>query len=366
MEGKTLAQDLGNIQPILALLSSKSDGHLDSRFADDAVPTSEPQIFPTQEPDEDEEQEDVDVEQDIVKLRDLIRFLKRERQKRKSDTKPTKDDDMKRLWQGADTLVHIGEYTIPAHHVVLASRSRPLLDVFHGTHIVAPDSKPKLSIKLLPSRPGPGLGVNKITALEVKGANPLSVLILLHYLYSDEVLAIWDRRVNVALAGDWLGIKIDAGLVKSDLQTLARVLDLQPLQVVLQAPVKRAPMASLPQHFAQLFDLAQQLEDSASDVQVPETLRPDIVLVLKDRSVWTHSTVLRCRSAFFAGMLGSPEWTERRWSPEGVLRVDFGHLRWHIMQYVMRFVVCGEDKEMFEVLCEWGDFSVSLYFGSLI
>jgi hypothetical protein len=194
--------------------------------------------------------------------------------------------------------------------------------------------------------------------------NPLSVLVLLHYLYSDEVLAIWDRRVNVGLAGERLGIKVDAGLIKSDLQTLARVLDLQSLQVVLQAPVKRVPSSSLSQHFGQLFDVAQQ-QDSTSDGQVPEALRPDVVLEFKDKDVWTHSTILRCRSAFFAGMFGSDEWTMRRWSVEGVLRVELKHLRWHVMQYVMRFMVCGEDKEMFEVLCECCGFVRLVCFGML-
>ncbi|KAJ2921453.1 hypothetical protein H1R20_g15641, partial [Candolleomyces eurysporus] len=354
VEGNSLAQDLGNVQPFLAILNSKSDGSFDSKSVDDAAAASTLPASSNLEPDDDEEQEDADIEQDIAKLRDLIRFLKREHDKLNSGTKSAKEDDVKHLPQGADTLIRIGGFTIPVHRVILASRSPRLLDLFHGTPIVNSDSKPKLSIRPMASRPGPGLGVNKITVLSVKGVNPLSVLVLVHYLYSDEVLAIWDRRINVALATYRLGIKVDAGLVKSDLQTLAGVLDLQPLQVVLQAPVKRVPSSSLPQHFGQLFEVAQneeqQQDSSSSDARAPEALRPDVVLEFKDRNVWTHSTILRCRSAFFAGMFGSEEWTERRWSAEGVLRVEFRHLRWHVMQYVMRFMVCGEDREIFEVL----------------
>ncbi|KAJ2916728.1 hypothetical protein MD484_g3726, partial [Candolleomyces efflorescens] len=365
VEGNSLAQDVGNVQPIHAILNAKADGSFERKPVDDVVVGSAPQVPANVEPDEDEEQEDADVEQDIAKLRDLIRFLKREHEKVKGAGKPVRDGGVDHLPHGADTVIGIGEFTIPVHRVVLASRSPPLLDLFdNGTPIVSSDCKPKLSIQLQPSKPGPGLGVNKITVLSVKGVNPLSVLVLLHYLYSDEVLAIWDRRINVGLAGERLGIKVDAGLVKSDLQTLARVLDLVPLQGVLQAPVKRIPAPSLAQHFGQLFDLAQP--SSSSDGHIMQALRPDVVLEFKDRDVWTHSAILRCRSAFFEGMFGSEEWTVRRWSADGVLRVELKHLGWHVMQYVMRFMVCGEDKEMFEVLGEYCAFSSVLWWIGLL
>lgn len=181
--------------------------------------------------------------------------------------------------------------------------------------------------------------------MRVDGISPLSLLILLHYLYSDEVLAIWDRRINLALAGDRRGLSINANAIKSDLQTLARALDLHALETVLQAPVKRIPASTIPRDLAELSTFVQ-----GDRSEVPESMRPDVLLEFADESVWTHSVVLRCRSAFFAGLFGSQEWTVRRWTPDGALTVDCRHLKWHVMQYVLRFMMCGEDKSMFDVL----------------
>jgi hypothetical protein len=290
--------------------------------------------------DEEEGREDADLRQDVAKLRSLVNTWKLEKKKPSvyAQCPP----------YGADTVISIGKLFFPAHRSILAARSTPLLEVLSGGLII----DGSLTIKLLPSKPGHGLGASKITSVKVDGMNPLSILILLHYLYSDEVLAIWDRRINIALAADRQGLAIDASLIRSDLQTLSRALNLPTLENVLQAPVRRIPAPTVPRDFAALFTLVQ-----ADRPSIPAALRPNVLLEFADQPIWTHSVILRSRSAFFAGMFGSKEWTERRWSPEGVLKVDCTHLKWHIMEYVVKFAVCGEDKGMFEVLafCQTAD-----------
>ena len=192
-----------------------------------------------------------------------------------------------------------------------------------------------------------------MSCLEFNGINTLSLLILLHYLYSDEVLTIWDRRIITSLGSHRLGMKFDANMVKTDLQRLSEVLDLPALQTALQAPVKRPTVSTLPQHLTSVFERVQpQTGSETKQANVPEALRPDVVLEFTDKEVWTHSTILRCRSSFFEGLFASDVWTMKRWGDDGVLRLNFRHLNWHVMQYVMRFLVCGADREMFEVLRE--------------
>ncbi|KAF6760676.1 hypothetical protein DFP72DRAFT_1091851 [Ephemerocybe angulata] len=325
IKGNTLAQDLATVEPF-----AKADGSQE----EEAVAPA----FTPEEGEEEEEREDMDLAQDIIRLRALLAVWRQERER-------TTSSGAFQLPARADTIVQIGKLSFPAHRTILACRSHPLSKLFGDGSPTTAAEAPSFSIHLLPAKPGPGLGITKISTVKVAGITPLTLLVLLHYLYSDEVLAIWDRRINVGLARDCEGLKVDVGRVKSELQMLARALVLPALQVVLEAPVKRVPAPTLPRDLGALFDLVQ-----VEELGVSEALKPDVVLEFMDRDVWTHSTILRCRSAFFSGLFGSREWTERRWTPEGVLRLDFKHLRWHVMQYVLRFMVCGEDREMFDVL----------------
>ena len=326
--GNTLAQDLSTMEPFIRVGNG-------SKERSTAAPTLD-----VDDAEEEDDREDGDLRLDVAKLRTLINTWKLEKKRPSVYTQ--------RLPNGADTLITLGKLSFPAHRAVLSARSNSLLEVIGGGLI----TDGNLTAKLLPSKPGHGLGVSKITCLKMDGINPLSLLILLHYLYSDEVLAIWDRRINIALAADRQGLPIDASLIKSDLQTLSRALDLPALENVLRAPVRRIPTPTAPRDFAALFNLAQ-----ADRPSVTQALRPDVLLEFADRHVWTHSVILRSRSDFFAGMFGSKEWTERRWTAEGVLKVDCRHLKWHVMEYVVMFVVCGEDKGMFDVLdfCQTAD-----------
>lgn len=325
LEGNTLAQDLASMEPFQAekQFSGKPANPIRTRA----------------EGDDEEESEDPTLEQDALKLRSLFVAWKRERERVKAH-RPVD------IPSGADTVIQIGSLSFPAHRFVLAARSPPLLQLLAGTSL-NDSTNPSFSMKLLPLQACSALGVSTLTTVKVAGITPLTLLILLHYLYSDEVLAIWDRRLNVALANDRTGLNVDVSMIKTELQMLARVLDLPAMVAVLPAPVKRLPAPTFPRHMDALFT---RIQDSRTSV--PEALRPDILLQFSDKDVWAHSIISRCRSPFFAALFGSEEWTARRWNSEGVLKVDFKHLKWHVMQFVLRFMLCGEDQEMFEVLRE--------------
>ena len=96
----------------------------------------------------------------------------------------------------------------------------------------------------------------------------------------------------------------------------------------------------------------QCLFDAVQSTLMPRTspLAPDVVLQLTDREVFCHSVILRATSPFFASFFDLEDWTAKRWGTDGVVRVDMRQLRWDVVQFVLRFMCCDADKEMFYVL----------------
>ncbi|TFK21852.1 hypothetical protein FA15DRAFT_644999 [Coprinopsis marcescibilis] len=302
----------------------------------------------------DEESEDTIIEKDITSLHLLIQLIKREQQKAKMSTKTPIKYDGAALPFASDVLISLGSVTFPAHHVILAARSTFLGAILAGRQLPeGHDSKAKpkipIVIKLKPSKPGPGNGVTKLAMLSVSGVRPLTFLILLHYLYSDQVLSIWDPRVHAALRRQVSSFNIDTAQIKAELSALAVLLDLPHLDRVLEAPVKRIPRSSLPSDLANLFERTQKLTGLAEG-RSSYTPPGDVLLELKDRNIWTHSIILRARSEFFASFFAEDVWTKERWGVDGVLKIDLKHMEWRVMDYVLRFMLCGKDEDLFEVL----------------
>ncbi|KAI5984725.1 hypothetical protein EDD15DRAFT_2374957 [Pisolithus albus] len=86
----------------------------------------------------------------------------------------------------ADIVVCVKNFAFPAHRLVPAARCRSLWAVLSGSEPL--NDKHGMTISFLPFSTSPILGY-----LHMTGVKPLSTLILLHYLYSDDLLALWDR-----------------------------------------------------------------------------------------------------------------------------------------------------------------------------
>jgi hypothetical protein len=339
--GNTLAQDLKQVQPYLDFYHDAVDGETEAVV--DGTPrlralrdTVYPQQF-------DDEPEDEGIARDIEDVLELCDVLACEHRTRKRHGGRIAYEGV-RLPHGADTMLHLpsGE-AFPVHRALLAARSRVLAAVLSGAGPVA-DAASGIRVALLPSKAGGTPGVPKIFRLAISSAQPLAVLILLRYVYSDELLAVWDRRIGTAVAAQAAGVGADLAQVRAELQALARLLDLAALAEALQAPVKRAPPPTMAAHMRGLFETAQGTPSRASPVA------PDVVLEFADREVCVHAVLLRARSPLFASFFGLEEWTRKRWNAEGVIRVDMKHLQAHAMEFVVRFMCCGADEEMFEYL----------------
>jgi len=182
--------------------------------------------------------------------------------------------------------------------------------------------------------------------LAITGVHLFTVLVLLHYLYTDVLLAINDPQLArlTYTADAFAHGRLQPAQAVRELVTLSRVLHLKALADPLLSVVRRTPSPSLTAHFRAIFDAPM------TSVSSPDA---DVVLRLADREVQSHSFVLRARSLFFECFFADEEWTRDRWESDGTLRVDLCHLEWRAMQYVLRFMCCGEEAEMFERLGMW-------------
>ncbi|OSD05302.1 hypothetical protein PYCCODRAFT_1457329 [Trametes coccinea BRFM310] len=330
--GRRLEQDLATIQPYFHLASNApEDGP--------AVTSSSafPDAIPLPDEDSGEEEEDTAVQSDIRQLKVLCQVILRLKESRKVGEVASTDD----MPVDADIVLRVEStgIDIPAHRSILAARSAVLCRVLADGK-TARDSRVNLAVQ-----GHAGKGSPRQSRLTITGCHPLSVLILLVYLYSDEPLAIWDHRVGHAVQRQLEQVKAKPSQIRSELQAFASLLDLPALADVLEAPVKRMPKATLPTDLQRLFSVNQ-----AEGLRSPRPLAADVVIRLAEREVYCHSAILRARSPFFAAFFDDKDWTRKRWTADGTVVVDLSHLKWRAMEPVMKYLCCGGDKEIFEVV----------------
>lgn len=261
---------------------------------------------------------------------------------------------------GADLFVHVlggAEPRIPAHRAILGARSAVVRDILHGKRTgearVAGGASIRIALVKEKDRPAAqgGRHSNPWDAparLTVSGVYPVAVVILLRYLYSDELLAIWDWRVGSAdsLKALFERLKVRPGQIKAELQALADALALPDMAQALEGAFKRDVRQTLARDLGRV---EAEVCEGAVAPDAKDPLRPDVVLLLADRDVPAHSVVLRARSPFFRAFFDEAVWTENRWTAEGTLRIDLRHMRWREVQYVVRYLY-GADMELFDAL----------------
>lgn len=274
--------------------------------------------------DADDDLEDSSILDDIGKVAKLMAVL-RDRLSRGAGSSP----DMHNK-HGADLVVRVdSNFEIPAHRVVLVARCVPLREVL-GACAGLSDNAPKVSLVFDPQESAAP------SELRFTGITPISLLILPHYLYTDEVLAVWDRRIGSFFEAQLSSLGSLIAQVKVDLGALADLLHLPHLTSALQYVRKRVVKPSAGSDFQWLFDQAQaqQLLDlpplPRRDVR-QDPLAPDVALYLADEVVYAHSTVLRARSGFFSAFFDDPEWTSQREDDAGVIDVQMRHFEWRVM-----------------------------------
>ncbi|KAI5481874.1 BTB domain and ankyrin repeat containing protein [Pseudohyphozyma bogoriensis] len=205
---------------------------------------------------------------------------------------------------GSTTFVVAGRLRLPVHGLLLAVRSSVLAkDVAAGKAIVFPCSE-------------------------------MTALLLLHYLYSDDLIPIWDSRVGSRLREACPSLDLDIGAVKEELKELANRFELPALTQSLHYHAKTPPKPTL-------VPAVRGLLTS------PSFPAADIVLVLADREVKCHSVVLRARCSVFETFYADVDWTLLR-GEEGTLRYDLSHIDASVMSLVLSHLYGDAGLEMFD------------------
>ncbi|KAG6857373.1 hypothetical protein H0H87_004733 [Tephrocybe sp. NHM501043] len=333
--GHTFAQDLTEIQPYLRArtVPGRSRRGSDALFQAPLNDDSSSRVSYTQH---DDDADDSNVKSDLRKLRHILDILELQHKSNGwayHESHPA---------HGADVLIYTScGFMVPAHRVILGARSRVLLAFLNGS--APPSQGSRISLERLKNKTYSGH--NKEFHFQLSGCQPISLFILLTFLYTDEVLAPWDHRVSRSLGQPSKELKIDLAKVKAELRDLATLLDLPTLAATLGSPIKSAPSPSLETAMQRLFDSSQTTLDGP-----PSVLKSDVILLLADREVYCHSIILRSRSVFFANFFDEKEWTSKRRDAHGVLRVDMAHLHWRVMQFVLKFLCFGAGENMFDSL----------------
>lgn len=313
--GNSLAQDLAQIQPYLRFPDEASEKDVDVRSPAYGLGSPDP-----------DEGDDFPILKDIRDIKRLCRLLALDRRiQKQSDGRGLFADA--HVVHGADLMVQVHKFEIPVHAVILAARASQLAPVIDGKTSVQ-DKASNISIKVSVTKAG--------KKLNIAGCQPMSVLVLVSYLYSDELYALWDGRVAHSLKREFASLNLAPQQIKQELQALARILELSSLSQALEAPSKRAPVPTIERDMQRLYETANVTPASA--------VKADVVLILADKEVYCHSALLRARSPFFASFFDEDDWTRNRWRKDGTIVILMKHLTWRVMQYVMRFMCCGSDS----------------------
>jgi hypothetical protein len=347
MSGKTASQHFAAIQPYLRFPSGAEQINVDAPRSS----TDSPELPPLRllHPlGGDDEGEDSTMQNDIRNLERLCMLLALNKESLKGPQGHHLFDCIP-LTHGADLVVQSPSGSeFPVHRVWLAARSQVLCEVLSRTKTIR-DAGSKISLRLAHTNPHSSLPL-----LVFGGCSSMSILILLFYLYSDELLSIWDQRIAIALEPQLQDLKFQPAQVRLELQALALILDLPKLAEVVQSPAKRIPSPSLVldlQRLAQMTEKQGIAQIRARDL-TRSPLCPDVIIQLSDRDVLCHSVVLRAGSSLFAALFDDNDWTAKRWDEYGAIKIDMRHWDWRIMQFPLRFLCSGfeTEQDLFDTL----------------
>lgn len=388
LEESGVAKDVGRIRPWVIIpgssveeadTSSPAESSVASPGTERSAPLSVGPNSPVDDTDLAAEEDEAEraIASDIREIEKLLNILEQDSAHRFAEGNGLYDlegasSEVPRHWKqgggahGADLRVRVGEcFEFPAHSIVFAARSAILRGVLAGKG-EEKVTRYGMSIAVKAgtvSNVSKGNGRRQVNSLAATGVHPLSMLLLATYLYTDNIPAIWDSRISSAISSRLRELVIPVqgknkkllppsiGQVQTELQTLAKLLKLDALEVMLALPFKRACPPRAVRDWELVFDRAQEIGQSSSNSGMPaDPLAPDVVIHLADYEVYAHSAILRSRSPFFVGFFDEPAWTERRWLEDGMIHLNMRHMQWRTVQYAAKWIYEGGGEELFQKL----------------
>ncbi|EJC99723.1 uncharacterized protein FOMMEDRAFT_170318 [Fomitiporia mediterranea MF3/22] len=349
LRGNSVAEDMDRVQPYF---SSFGEHERQVGYSSDVAtpPSSGGHTEPPQSASDDastevdDDTEEAPIKRDIKVLMRLLELIKRDALARRVEGNGIFEGA--NLGHGADLFIKVDSgFEFPVHRVIFSARSRVMKGALLGQ--VVKDSDGRTRLQLAKSQTGSSQPV-----LRLLGTHPLSALMLAVYLYTDDIPAIWDRRVFLAISDKFVECmgKLTATDIRNELQKLATLLHLPALADSLSAPVKRPPAERLAADLRALLDSAQNEASWNYDSSGAHPVAPDTILELADAHMYCHSMILRARSPFFADFFDDPDWTIKRRRPNNALAVNLRHVGRRSMDFVVGYIYAGGNEEIFDVL----------------
>ena len=272
------------------------------------------------EDDEDEDEGSNSVHKDLAAANRLCTIIRRWR----NDTTDSLFDWSAPLL-GSDIHLVVGEVAVPAHRTILALRIPVINKVLQGGRV------DRVSVS-----------TDNGVRIHLDVCHPLVALLLLQYVYSDEIAAIWDARVMRVLQAKFADLALPFSLIKADLKALADSFGLTLLSTVLDSAsklqmAKKTLSADLQTFFTSTYS------------NPPSATECDVKVRLADKDVSCSSVILRARCPFFEAMFADRDWTTER-IDKGTVSVDMTHLRWRPMRMVFRYLHEGLEDDLFDYL----------------
>ncbi|WVQ71777.1 hypothetical protein IAR50_001318 [Cryptococcus sp. DSM 104548] len=319
LAGNVLEDDLGRLQPHFARLSNQMTAEDFERMEGARLRGKH-----SEEEEEEEEESTNSINRDSALALKLCTILDRWR---------ANDIDSLFAWSeplfSSDCHLVIQGLAIPAHSVVLSLRAPKIAQLLAGRY-----QSSRLSLSAYNSTP----------AIAIDACHPLVGLLLLHYLYADEVVALWDARVARVIQAKYTCEPIPISEIKNDLKALAEELDLKPFASVLAYAAKQPlPQRTLPLNLSSFFSHTSTLPPSSDSPC-------DVRIILADKEVSCASVILRARCPFFEAMFGDRDWTSERRNKEGAVSVNMKHLKWTSMKLVFKWMYEGSEDDLFDYL----------------
>lgn len=239
---------------------------------------------------------------------------------------------------GCDAFLIADGHYLPVHKVILGARIPSLRTVLQDSS--AKDSLPPgIKLSAVPA----AAGTNKsVSILTLSNCSLISVLFLLHYIYSDDLPPIWVPSVGLVIDKELKAAKVDRIRIHDELQLLSQRLGLSALTTSVQASMPRSPEPTLRANMSTLFESFVSMH--VDKTQETKTFN-DVLLRLEDRTVPAHSVILR-RSPFFSALF-QPHWTAARWDSSNIITLDMSHLRWEVARIVLMHLYTDNGETLF-------------------
>lgn len=313
MEGPVLAEDLLNLLPHM---------RREVELPPNLIGGKGSAIVRSNEDDEDEEEDDA-VQRDIDVGGRIVSVTK----------SWTSTDETHTL--GTDVYFVAQGKRIPVHRFILRNRLQAFAEILRG-------GVPTMLQNLISAN------VDDVDPLEHEliftSTSFLAVLLFLQYIYSDELVAIWDGRIQSRLQAGFGNMSyVEANTVKRELVELAEAFRLDHLRGPLASTGKLAIPPTLASTWASFFAASQSTGSDAHR-------QCDAVLRLADKKVYVSSLLLRARCPTFDAMFEDAEFTEHRRNEDGNghIVIDLSNLKWGSLRLVLRWLHDGDDENIFD------------------